>query len=363
MSTEGRVAYESKAPVRVDLAGGTVDIWPIYLLIPDAVTTNLGVDLFAKTTVISDAKSTPQVTLRSVDQNVEKTYSWDQIEKLSAEIPPGLIIHARLLQFFMSEQKAERLFKPTALTLETHATSPAGAGLGGSSALGVSIIGALHAWCTGRTKLEPADRERFVNIMKDIESQVLKAPAGLQDYYGATYGGLQTMHWRAYRNERVGFDASILNGLHERLILFYSGVSRNSGINNWQVFKDTIDRYQPVVDKLTKIVHSTHALNRALSEKNWKSVAEAIESEWEERRTLAPGISTPEIDAAFKQARKLAKDASFKICGAGGGGCFFVFLPEPDASLKQKIVDAVTKNGPKHLPFKPVAEGLSVAKL
>src|SRR6185312_15075251 len=105
----------------------------------------------------------------------------------------------------------------------------------------------------------------------------------------------------------------------------YSGQSRNSGINNWALFKSFIDKQEQVREKFGKIVAATTRLETALRRQDWDSVGAAIAEEWETRRTLAPGITTAEIDHAFAEAQKITK-VSGKICGAGGGGCFFVYL-------------------------------------
>jgi D-glycero-alpha-D-manno-heptose-7-phosphate kinase len=108
------------------------------------------------------------------------------------------------------------------------------------------------------------------------------------------------------------------------------------------------------------INHSTHALERSLAEHDWKGAGNAIASEWEVRRGLAKGITTPEIDQAFEAALAMGATAG-KICGAGGGGCFFVYLPEKDAGLRAAIAEKVGAfPGIRHLPFRASRQGLTV---
>lgn len=359
MATE--TTLHSKAPARIDLAGGTVDIWPLYLFLKDPLTINVGIDLFAEATLTFSpaARGQGQVTLESKDQSKTLLLSWEEVRSGTTEsVPPGLILHAKLLTYFA----AKRAEAPLALDLKlsTQAKSPAGAGLGGSSTLAIAMVGALSTWAQGRPVEPEKEGERFIEIVRDVETTVIRVPAGMQDYYGAMFGGLQTLGWGAGVHKRRRLDAKLLPGLDERLLLFYSGQSRNSGINNWALFKHFIDGEGQVREKFAAISEATRELESALEAQDWKGVGRAIASEWKVRQGLAAGISTPEIQAAFEAAAKLAPSAG-KICGAGGGGCFFVYLPDTDPGLRARVESAVTAlPGIRALPFKSVPHGLEV---
>jgi D-glycero-alpha-D-manno-heptose-7-phosphate kinase len=346
----------SRAPTRIDLAGGTVDIWPLYLFLKDPITVNLGIDLFAE--AVLEEKPADQgkggITLRAEDQNTELQLRWNELH--TAEVPPALELHLKLLRFFAPARELE-----TDFSLSTRAKSPAGAGLGGSSALSIAMIGALSTWAGQLSGKKPADGVRLIDIVRDVETTVIKVPAGLQDYYGAMFGGLQTLRWLPGIHEREPLSSEILSGLEKRLMLFYSGQSRNSGINNWALFKSFIDRDQQIQSKFKRINEATHKLRDAFLEQNWSAAGAAIAEEWEVRRTLAPGITTPEIDQAFVIAAKQFPGVSGKICGAGGGGCFFLYFPEPlTEENRQWLAQALEKTGIRHLPFHAAPKGLDV---
>lgn len=353
-----RMNIKSVAPVRIDLAGGTVDIWPLYLMIPGAVTTNVGIDLFAVTDLNEENDGKGLVTLRSADQKSELQFPWKELDTRATI--PQLILHQLLLQYFRSLKEEKGTFDPKfSLTISTRATSPAGAGLGGSSALCVSIIAALSCWLEGKVQ-EKMDGEKFISVAKDVESRVIQAPAGLQDYYGAVYGGLQSIEWGIFEHTRTSIGENRLKDLESRMILFYSGLSRNSGINNWQVFKDFFDRKEDVKILLNEITKATLSLNPALKSGDWAQVIKSIRAEWTARRKLAPGISTPEMDEAFIKAEKITKDIAYKVCGAGGGGCFFLILKEPDEALKRRLIAEISNDQIRHLPFHAVPTGVTV---
>jgi len=357
MSTE-KISITSIAPVRIDLAGGTVDIWPLYLLLNEAKTINYGINLFAKTSLESEPSSTPGVIIESIDQKKSFHFRWKEILDETNTIAPELILPVKLLRYFAKEHSHP---ESLSLVLKTEAKSPAGAGLGGSSALSISIIGALYKWLHPTTPLDlEKDGEFLISLTRDVESQVLYGPAGLQDYYGAAFGGLQVMDWKIAKNARMSLPEATLRELEARTLLFYSGKSRNSGINNWQLFKGLIDKNLEIDQKFRKICQATQKLEQALLKQDFVSAVHAIREEWETRKTLASGISTPEMDAAYLRASAITEIA-FKVCGAGGGGCFFVILPEKDTQLKERVKHAVLQASDiKHLPFEAVPHGLTV---
>lgn len=357
MSIE-KVKIESIAPVRIDLAGGTVDIWPLYLLLPQPKTINLGINLFAKTILEAEPSHSPSVTLESIDLKKKVELSWAEILNEQTQTQPELELPVRLLRYFSQYHS-----NPTALKihLKTEAKSPAGAGLGGSSALSISIIGALWKWAHPRESLDlDQDGEFLISLVRDVESQVLYGPAGLQDYYGAAFGGLQVLNWKIAKNERHALPTQTLKELEKRILLFYSGKSRNSGINNWQLYKGLIDKNPEVDYKFRKICAATEEVEKALIQQDFQAAVKSIQQEWATRSTLASGISTPEMNDAHQRALKIT-NLAFKVCGAGGGGCFFIFLPEPDPSLREKVTQAILETPAiRSLPFESVPHGITV---
>jgi D-glycero-alpha-D-manno-heptose-7-phosphate kinase len=362
----GTRSIHSRAPTRIDLAGGTVDIWPIYLFLKKPVTINLGIDLFAEATVEITpvtGKEDAQVTLKSDDQNHELKCTWSAFARGENTPPPALELHYKLLQFFYEKKNHGGARFDYNLTLRTKARSPAGAGLGGSSTLSIAMIGALATWANEK-QIEPlVDGENFIEIVRDVETTVIHVPAGLQDYYGAMYGGLQSLQWGPGTHHHEWLPSELIPDLEKRLLLFYSGQSRNSGINNWALFKGFIDNQDNIRTQFGLISAATWKLDAALKKRDWVGVGQAIAEEWDVRKTLAKGITTPEIDQAFNEARKIAP-ISGKVCGAGGGGCFFVYFPTQNDEERTKQMAEVQKifsdQGMRSLPFRGVPHGLEV---
>ena len=150
-------------------------------------------------------------------------------------------------------------------------------------------------------------------------------PTGCQDYYPAMYGGVNAIHLSSagVQCEPIPISADEMT---RRFVLFYTGAPRQSGINNWEVFKQHINGDKKVIRNFEQISQIAQQMRRALKSAAWDDVARLLREEWKLRRSNAPGITTPLIDSLIAVARKHGGRAA-KVCGAGGGGCV-IFLVE-----------------------------------
>jgi D-glycero-alpha-D-manno-heptose-7-phosphate kinase len=327
----------SQAPCRVDLAGGTVDLWPLYLFHPGAVTVNLAVNVL--TTCRIHPTSGRQIHLKSVDTGREETFAnFGELCNVSKFNHP---LAAYLVKFFAPEG---------GFRMETRSESPAGAGISGSSALMIASTAALAKF-TGR---EPGLEETRV-LAQNIEAQLIKVPTGCQDYYPALYGGANAIHLDPDGIHREAI-AVPLEELDSRFVLAYTGAPRQSGINNWEVFKSHIDGNKKVFRNFENITAIAQAMHDALGHAKWSEVARLIREEWKLRRTNAPGITTPFIDKLVAVANKNGALAA-KVCGAGGGGCV-LFFTEPGS--RERVEKGLRDAKATILPFRVAREGLSV---
>ena len=327
----------SQAPTRVDLAGGTLDIWPLYLFHENSQTLNAAIRCYAR------CRLTPRrdkaIHLVSHDLGREEFFfSVGSVKKEKRFLLPLL---ARLVQTFDP---------PGGLTLETDSDSPAGAGLGGSSALNIAICGALSRF-TGK-KLRP---EKLIEIARNVEAQVLGVPTGVQDYYAAAFGGVQAIRLTpgGIEPQQLAVNAKELAA---RGVLCYTGESRNSGINNWEVMKAHMDGKRAVIRHFDRIAAIAAEMREALEQSDWERTARLLCLEWEARKKNHPGITTQRIERLVALARRHGARAA-KVCGAGGGGCVF-FLAEPEA--KWKIETALRRAGARVMPFEVASRGLVV---
>lgn len=326
---------QTTAPTRVDLAGGTVDIWPLYLFHEPAVTVNFAIDLPARCRLAS--RKDKKILLRSIDTG--EAAEFDGIEPLRST--SRLKMLSKLIHFFSPE---------TGLEMTTECTAPAGSGLAGSSALNIAICGALNAFTGARY-----GPQTLIEIAKNVEAQVIDVPTGDQDFYPAMYGGLATIHLtpRGVLREEIAID---LDRLSQRLILIFSGQQRNSGINNWDVMKRHIDGDKRIYQAFEGIVGAANRLASALRAGRFDAIDQALEQEWSERRLLSDGISTPEIEDIISKAKTLGA-GSAKICGAGGGGCLVLTVPE---GRRQEIQQKLLEYGVRVIDYKIARRGLEI---
>ena len=328
----------AQAPCRADLAGGTIDLWPLYLFHPGALTLNFAVN------ILTTCRVTPlkgrRIHLRSLDTRREEQFpSFDALRRARRFRLP---LAARLLQFFAPKE---------GLLMETNSESPAGAGISGSSALMIATTAALARFTDRNLTLE-----QMRVIAQNVEAQIIQVPTGCQDYYPALYGGVSSIHLDADGIHREAVPVTP-EEIESRFVLAYTGAPRKSGINNWEVFKAHINGDRRVFRNFERISAIARAMHQALIRGDWEEVARLLREEWKFRRTNAPGITTPLIDKLIAVASRHGGRGA-KACGAGGGGCV-IFLVEKGAA--SRVATAIGDNGGRVLPLQVARDGLRLS--
>ena len=329
---------ESSAPTRVDLAGGTIDIWPLYLFHPGATTVNFAISLRANCRI--ETRNDRRVVLESQDRKVSFETSLDALDDL---------LHEKRLELI---SKLVHFFRPnTGFHLTATSEAPAGAGLGGSSALAVACIGALNRLVGNRYH-----ERKFITIVANIETTVIRVPAGFQDYYPAFYGSTSSLHFSpdGIVREALPVDSS---KLENRIAICYTGEPRLSGTNNWEIMKRHIDGDPQLFQLFEGIRDSAINMRAALLADDWQQVSEIMRAAYPNRKRLAPGVTTPQMDRLVEIALANGAEAA-KVCGAGGGGCIAFLCSE---GRKQDVERSLAaEKGAEVLDWKIASEGLVV---
>lgn len=333
----GEDSVTATAPTRIDLAGGTLDIWPLNLMFEGPVTVNMAVDVRA----VASVKRRRDNRIILISEDREKRMEFENLRALHHRHALGML--SRIAERFLDGEDG--------VEITTISEAPAGAGLAGSSALNVALTAAM-----ARLAGERLAGERLIAAARDIEAALLRVPTGLQDYGAAVYGGLSVFHFPPGGMRRESLPASAGRLLEERTLLFYSGQSRNSGLNNWEMFKRVIEGDRRAVSRFGKIAALARDAAGALRREDMEGFARAMREEWRARRGLFPGISTPVIDRAAAAARRAGADA-VRILGAGGGGCFII-IAEP--KRREAVTRAVEGTGPRRLSFSLSRGGLMI---
>jgi len=321
----------ASAPTRIDLAGGTIDIWPLCLSLErPAVTVNLAIDLRAEAEVTE------------TDDGLLYVRSADRGEEI--RLPLERITHERL---GIATRLAAYYGAGRGLAVRLLSRAPPHSGLGGSSALAVALAAAL-AKLRGR----PLD----LRVVQDLETTLLKTPTGYQDYYPALKGGLNALTAvpGGVEVERIEHGPAFLA---PHLLLVDTRIEHQSGLTNWEAVKRFFDGDKTTRDAFHTIASCAARLRDAARARDLKGVAHALRDEWEARRRLSPSVTNERLDA-LANAAKGAGALAAKVCGAGGGGCMVIVAPDAsDATLRARIGEA----GGNPLAFRPDPTGLRLA--
>jgi D-glycero-alpha-D-manno-heptose-7-phosphate kinase len=328
-------SVRASAPTRIDLAGGTLDIWPLSVLVSGAVTVNLAVELRAHASV--ERRRDGRVVVISADR---KARAVRRLPLRPSDCTGPLSLLLRLCAAFAPD---------SGLTLRTRAEAPAGAGLGGSSALAMAV-GAALARFTGT----PLRGQALLRRVMNLEAVELGVPTGNQDYLAALHGGLSAWHHEAdgTRRERLPLPAA----LGRRLVLAYTGQPRHSGFSNWDMFRRSIEKEATTLARMGEIARIARAMRDALLASDLDGTGRLLGEEGRLRYRLAPSVATPLLLAADRAARR-AGALGVKVCGAGGGGCLVAFAAEGRAEAVARALDAA---GARVLTAPPSGQGLRV---
>lgn len=317
----------TEGSVRVDLLGGTLDLNPINLILENVVTLNVATSLKAKVTIEESTKDGVEIISKDYDSNYFFSIKDFTPEKLRGE-------HFGPMAFVCQILDHLELRSHVKVTLQSG--SPAGAGLGGSSAMGVTLYKAISNY-----KKESFDPLIAIHEVNSIEARILDSgPAGYQDYYPAMFGGVLALHPvpgkvkvdQLYCNE-------LKDSLENQLTLVYSGQTRLSGINNWEVYKKFFDKVPATREGLKAISKLSFEAYEAIMAKNYDKLVELIGQEGAIRRELFPGILSSAMAQLHEELRAEIPHIGIKVCGAGGGGCFLLTHKKGEKELISRFVE------------------------
>ena len=318
---------KAEGSVRVDLLGGTLDLNPINLILPNVVTLNLATSLKAKVHITELDFDGVEI----VSRDYNSTDRFKSSDFTEANFQKGffgnLTFIAHLLNLF-GIQKGVRL--------ELESGSPPGAGLGGSSAMGVTCYAAFSRFLG-----LDFDKIEAIQKVNSIEARILDCgPAGYQDYYPAMFGGILGLVATPGRvHVEQLYTDELKDVLESHVTLVYSGETRLSGINNWEVYKAFFNKDRAVRAGLSEIADLSYNAYLSIKKKDYAGLIPLIGLEGEERRKLFPGILTPSMQELHSEIKSLGSHLGMKICGAGGGGCFLLTHSPADKNLIETMIE------------------------
>jgi D-glycero-alpha-D-manno-heptose-7-phosphate kinase len=331
------VKITASVPMRIDFAGSTLDVYPLYLFEGGGLTLNAAINVMA--TASLETRSDRRVVIRSTDLE-----TIEQIDCLDMMVFGGrLDLVKRALAYFRPE---------SGLDITISSQAPTGSGLGASSALLMAL-----AHCLNKLTNRNLTSEQIIDLGANIEAQVIRIPTGKQDYFPPVFGGVCAMWFDidGWRFENLSTSSALVQGLNERLIVSYTGLPHDSAVTNWAMLKCYIENEGNTVARMRDIRSIAIEMRACLLALDFNRFTDLIAQEWELRRGLAQGVTNPDIERVMATAQNAGALAS-KICGAGGGGCMITFAePQAVLTIRQALISA----GVRVLPARVVTEGLS----
>ncbi len=325
----------TRAPVRIDLAGGWTDV-PPYSARRGGAVVNVAV------------ASHVFVNLRKCATGIRIT-STDLGESLEFGSTRDLVYDGKL---DLIKASVRRCGLDTGWEISSRSTVPAGSGLGASGALGVALVTAARA-ATG----EALNPEAAAEMAHLLETEELKVAGGKQDQYAAALGGflLLEFHDPNVRATRLKLAPEFVRELESRTVLCYTGGSRISGKAISRVMGGFESGDRKIVEALDKIRNAAIAARDALAAADIDTLAEVVEANWRHQQALDAEQTTTAMQR-IEAAAKAAGAIGGKACGAGAGGCM-VFIVRRNAA--EAVKRAVQAAGGELLPLAFDFEGVS----
>lgn len=297
---------QSKAPVRIDFAGGWTDV-----------------DIFAKS-------SGGAVLNATIDK-----YVTGKVE-----------VHDTVPVQSIAGQEG--------ISVSYGSDLPSGSGLGTSSALNVVWLSLIKSRITS---IE--DKRTIAGLAYDLE-RMLGILGGKQDQYASAFGGFNLMKFNdEVIIEQLNVPDNMIKKLEERLVLCYTGkprLSSNIHENVWGAYRNG---KRKTVEALYSLRDIAVAMKTTLLDGNVEEFGQLLDQNWLYQKRLDPSVTNEQIEDLFDRARAAGAVAG-KACGAGGGGCVLFLAAE---GTRSNIVEALEHVGTRVIDFKFEFDGLTIKEI
>ncbi len=314
----------ARAPLRLGLSGGGTDVSP-YCDNFGGLVLNATIDRYAYATInILDDQI---IKFKSSDLGSEIEFHINDDLELNGEFDLFKAVYKRIINEYNSGTRIP-------LELITFCDAPPGSGLGSSSTIVVTIIKAMLELINKKL-----DLHTIAKLAYEIERIECGLLGGRQDQYSATFGGFNFMEF--YQKETIvnslKLNTSIICELEASLVLFYTGISRESAnIIKSQTIKMN-DGKKDSMESFHIIKKEAQNMKEALIKGNFKGVVDSMNNNWASKKKSAKNVANDKINYIYDEAFN-AGAISGKISGAGGGGFMMFFVnPENRAELINKL--------------------------
>ncbi len=346
----------ARSPVRLDLAGGWSDT-PPYCLQNGGAVVNVAVNLNGQPPVQVYVRQTTErhVVLRSIDLGAETKIR--SLEELTAynrvgdefSLAKGALALAGFEPRFGGHGEARSLDEVLeafggGIELSMLAATPKGSGLGTSSILGATLLGALSESCG----LGWDARELFQRTM--ALEQLLTSGGGWQDQAGGIFRGLklvETAAGLAQRPEIRWLPTHLFGPAHanQTILLYYTGLKRVAKHILQEVVRGMFLNRAEQLNLLAQIKRHAYRTSEAIQRDDAEGLARAIAESWRLNQELDAGTNPPAVAAMLASVQDFLAGA--KLLGAGGGGYLLMFAK--DAAAAARVRETLEANPPNAL--------------
>lgn len=343
----------SRSPVRIDLAGGWTDT-PPYCMYTGGNVVNVAIELNGQPPLQVYVKPSKayRIILRSIDLGaMEVITGWEELKDYNKvgspfSIPKAALALAGFVPGFAAERfvSLEEQLKAFGCGLEITllAAIPAGSGLGTSSILAATVLGAISDFCGLAW-----DKNEIGNRTLILE-QLLTTGGGWQDQYGGVLHGLKLLQTSEGFNQNPQvrwlpdylFTDPEYQACH---LLYYTGITRTAKDILTEIVRGMFLNSATHLNLLAEM--KAHALDmfEAIQQGDFIQYGGLVEKTWRQNKALDSGTNP----AAVEQIISLIKEYAlgYKLPGAGGGGYLYMVAKDPAAALQiRKILTALAPN-------------------
>jgi len=352
----------ARSPVRIDIAGGWTDT-PPYCLMEGGNVVNLAIELNGQPPLQCYVKPCrePHIVLRSIDLGAtEVVETCEQLADYNKVGSPFSIPKAALtlagfgcpaavasaVSVAPSVGCAAALPQPPSLRAQLEAFGcgieltllsavPAGSGLGTSSILAATVLGALNDFCQlGWDKTEIGHRTLILE-------QMLTTGGGWQDQFGGVLGGIKLLQTGA------GFDQNpsvrwLPDGLYTQPeyqqchLLYYTGITRTAKKILAEIVRRMFLNEHDQLLLLRQMKQHTLDMYEAIQRQDFPTMGRLVRKTWQQNQLLDSGTNPPEVAALTALVDDLC--LGYKLPGAGGGGYLYMVAKDPEAAARIKTI-------------------------
>lgn len=326
----------SKAPLRLSFAGGGTDVSP-YSDTKGGAVLNATINKYAYTTLVT--RPDDVMNIRSLDYDVIADFRVNQKLVFDGEMDLAKGVIKRLHQ------------NRGGFDLYTHSDAPPGSGLGASSTMVVSLIGAFREW-----QMIPLGEYETAVLAYEIERKDIGIKGGKQDQYAAAFGGFNFMEFEGEQAiiNPLRIKPEFINELQYNLLLCYTGGTRLSArIIDSQV-RNFVSGKRETVEAMDLLKQNAVDMKKALLTGRLQEFGELLAFGWEQKKRMSDRISNAAIDEMYEEAKK-AGAIGGKITGAGGGGFLMLYCR---FDRRHKVAEKLERLGGGIVDFQFEEKGL-----